>query len=365
MTMNILAAADALSSQDLLDQLHVLAGKERCASANLVAHLAALEARPSVYAAKGYGSLFAYCTEALRLSEDAACTRIDAARASRLFPMILDRLADGSLSLTSVRMLRRHLTLANHRAVLDRAKGRTCRQIEALIAEIAPQPDVPTSLRKLPAPAAPAPSVGPTVAPRAEAAVAPTPAILPAPARPIVQATAPERYRVQFTIGEETHARLRHVQALLRREIPDGDPAAIFDRALRLLEADVEKKKLGAATRPRSIRRATDKNMQATAHSRDVPQAVRRAVWRRDGGQCGYVSTEGRRCTERTFLEFHHQRAYSKGGLATVDNIALRCRRHNQYEAEVEFGPRGSHRDRRHRGPAMLRDLIRTPSTGP
>jgi 5-methylcytosine-specific restriction endonuclease McrA len=105
--------------------------------------------------------------------------------------------------------------------------------------------------------------------------------------------------------------------------------------------------------------------MQATAHSRDVPQAVRRAVWRRDGGQCGYVSTEGRRCTERTFLEFHHQRAYSKGGLATVDNIALRCRRHNQYEAEVEFGPRGSHPDRRHRGPAMLRDLIRTPSTGP
>ena len=363
--MNILATADALSSQELLDQLDALAAKERCASAHLVAHLAALEARPSVYAAKGYGSLFAYCTEALRLSEDAACNRIDAARASRLFPVILDLLADGSLSLTSVRMLRRHLTAENHRAVLDRAKGRTCRQIEVLIAEIAPQPDVATSVRKLPAPAAPAPSVEPPVAPRAEAAVAPTPAILPAPARPIVKATAPERYRVQFTIGEETHARLRHVQALLRREIPDGDPAAIFDRALRLLEADVEKKKLGATTRPRSIRRATDGNAQATGLSRDVPRAVRRAVWRRDGGQCGYVAPDGRRCAERTFLEFHHKRAYAKGGRATVDNIALRCRRHNQYEAEVEFGPRGSHPDRRHRGPATLRDLIRTPSTGP
>jgi hypothetical protein len=279
MTMNILAAADALSSQDLLDQLHALAAKERCASANLVAHLASLEARPSVYAAKGYGSLFAYCTEALRLSEDAACNRIDAARASRLFPIILDRLADGSLSLTSVRMLRRHLTAENHRAVLDRAKGRTCRQIEALIAEIAPQPDVPASLRKLPAHAAPAPSVEPTVAPRAEAAVAPTPAPLFSSARPIVRPTAPERYRVQFTIAEETHARLRHVQALLRREIPDGDPAAIFDRALRLLEADVEKKKLGSTSRPRSIRRATDEDTQATTLSRDVPRAVRRAVW--------------------------------------------------------------------------------------
>ena len=180
-----------------------------------------------------------------------------------------------------------------------------------------------------------------------------------------MQATAPERYRVQFTIGEETHARLRHVQALLRREVPDGDPAAIFDRALRLLEADVEKKKLGATARPRSIRRATDGNEQATGLSRDVPRAVRRAVWRRDGGQCGYVGTGGRRCTEQTFLEFHHKRAYAKGGLATVDNIALRCRRHNQYESEVEFGPRGSHPDRRHRGAEMLCDLIRTPSTGP
>jgi hypothetical protein len=28
-------------------------------------------------------------------------------------------------------------------------------------------------------------------------------------------------------------------------------------------------------------------------------------------------------------------------GEATVDNIALRCRRHNQYEADLFFGDRG------------------------
>ena len=36
------------------------------------------------------------------------------------------------------------------------------------------------------------------------------------------------------------------VQALLGREIPGGDPAAIFDRALKVLEAQVEKTKLAA-----------------------------------------------------------------------------------------------------------------------
>jgi hypothetical protein len=40
------------------------------------------------------------------------------------------------------------------------------------------------------------------------------------------------------------------------------------------------------------------------------------------------------------FLEFHHVIPYAKGGRATADNISLRCRRHNQYEAELVFGSR-------------------------
>jgi len=31
--------------------------------------------------------------------------------------------------------------------------------------------------------------------------------------------------------------------------------------------------------------------------------------------------------------------AFAHGGEATVANIALRCRSHNQYEAKLEFGP--------------------------
>jgi hypothetical protein len=73
-----------------------------------------------------------------------------------------------------------------------------------------------------------------------------------------------------------------------------------------------------------------------------VPRAVKRAVWKRDGGQCAFVSLDGRRCTERRFLEFHHVDAYAKQGPATVDNISLRCRRHNQYEAELVFGRHGT-----------------------
>ena len=90
MSTNTLALASDLSDHDLLARIVVLAGNERQASVELIAHLAALDARPSLYAAQGFGSLFGYCTHVLRLSEDAASNRIEAARACRRFPVIFD-----------------------------------------------------------------------------------------------------------------------------------------------------------------------------------------------------------------------------------------------------------------------------------
>ena len=114
MKISILAIANGLADRDLLARLRVLAGTERQTCVELVAHLAALDSRPNLYAAGGYGSLFGYCTQALRLSEDAACSRIEAARTARRFPVILDLLAAGEVTLTSVRLLSRHLTTENH-----------------------------------------------------------------------------------------------------------------------------------------------------------------------------------------------------------------------------------------------------------
>ncbi len=222
----------------------------------------------------------------------------------------------------------------------------------------------PLSVRKLPTarpaptlvPAAPSPVPGPEAA--TLASPQPPPPISPPPPllttrRPIIETTSPERYRVQFTIGKESHERLRRLQALLRREIPDGDPAAIFDRALTLLLEKGEKAKLGAAAkpRPRAIRRGADRQLRTpVVASRDVPMHIKRAAERRDGGQCAFVSKGGHRCTERTFLEFHHIVPYAQGGSATVENISLRCRRHNQYEADLVFGPHGASVIREARG---------------
>jgi hypothetical protein len=50
------------------------------------------------------------------------------------------------------------------------------------------------------------------------------------------------------------------------------------------------------------------------------------------------VSAGGRRCKARRFLEFDHAVPVARGGTATVEGLRLRCRAHNQYEADRAFG---------------------------
>jgi hypothetical protein len=356
MMHDMLAAAAFLSDVDLIARLRLLAARARENTAEMVAHLAELEKRRT-YLAEGYGSLFDYCYLALRLSEHAAYNRMVAARAVRRFPSILTGLADGSLNLTTVRLVASHLTAENHREVLGRAAGRSKRETEALVASLAPRPDIASSIRRMPA-AAPS---GAAEAPAMPAAAASTSGITPdrtaptttlecnnepgdgvavdvtlslAPppsARPVIAPLSPTRYRIQFTVGVETHDDLRLVQDLLRREIPDGDPGAIFARALKLLLAQAAKEKTAAISKPGPAR-------PTAPGSRHIPASVKRAVWLRDRGQCAFVGRTGRRCTQRAFLELHHIQPFALGGEATVSNISLRCRRHNTHEAELVFG---------------------------
>ena len=137
----LLSAAARLSDAELLDRVVHIAREEREATVELVAHLAELDAR-RLYLGEGFGSLFGYCIGALRLAEHAAYNRIEAARASRRFPSILDLLADGSLNLSTVRLIAPHLQPENFDAVVAQAKGKSKREVEVLVARLAPRPDV-------------------------------------------------------------------------------------------------------------------------------------------------------------------------------------------------------------------------------
>jgi hypothetical protein len=262
------------------------------------------------------------------LSESAAYNRIDVARTARRFPVILDGLSDGDLTLASVRLLAPHLTPDNHRDVLARARYKSKRDVVLLVAALHPRPDVPSTIRKLPAPrqaTLPAPQSGER-----------SPLALHTPRRAEMTPLTPERYKIQFTVNRETYDKLRRAQDLLRHAVPDGDPAIIVDRALTLLVAQLERSKTGATARPRLTRPGASSRVKAA--SRHVPAAIKRVVSQRDGGRCAFIGPQGR-CTATAFLEYHHVIPFAAGGETSAKNLELRCRKHNQYEADRYFGP--------------------------
>ena len=58
----------------------------------------------------------------------------------------------------------------------------------------------------------------------------------------------------------------------------------------------------------------------------------------RDAGQCAFVSENGRHCGSADFLEYHHLDPWAKASYHSLAGIELRCREHNQYAAEQDFG---------------------------
>jgi len=354
-----------LTDDALLIEVKRLAQCERETIATLVAHLVEIERR-DLYRAEGCSSMFTYCTEVLRFSEDATVLRLQAARLARQHPVILEDLASGALHLSALRSLVPHLTSETAPELLVASRHKTKREVEKFVRERFPLPDLASTIRKLPVQSAHATAAksswaetgAATVVEEAtEAAVAAAPGTgeaasvgvetggrpgEPAPRAHIIAPLAAERYKVQFAASAELHDKLRRAQDLLRHQVPNGDLSRVFEVALNALIERLEKQKLAATDRPRVSRGTvpdSGANRSAAQGSRTIPAAVKRAVWRRDGGRCGFIGTNNRRCSETGFLEFHHVVAFARGGEATVANIALRCRSHNQYEAKLGFGP--------------------------
>src|SRR5688572_27371911 len=361
----------SVTDQELIANLRRLVRADRTLSARLLIHLGEVDAR-GLYRDYAYPSMFAYCVEELRMSDAEAYLRIQAARLGRLFPLIVSMFANGSLHLTAIKLLGPHLTPENHLHLLEQASGKNKREIELLVATLAPKPDVPSRMRKLPDARPTAVTRGPTTvmpaaqtrlatkapvpepavqAPHALEASIAVPAIHAEPAafaleapRPAASLTPlrPGRYKLELTAGQALHDKLKQLEHLLRHRVPDGDLATIVELAVDLLVDNTLKRRCARnqSSTPKkggSIKRRVPRHSRKL-NSRYIPRAVVREVHRRDGDQCAFVSSEGKRCCERGFLELHHIVPYARGGRATAANLTLLCRAHNSLLAERDFG---------------------------
>ena len=338
-----------LSDAVLQRQLNELVAKDRGTTAELLAHIAEFDER-RLHVPAGFASMHAYCVEELRLSEDAAYKRIRAARAARQFPAIFAMLAEGRLHLAAVCLLAPHLTHENADELFAAATHRRKSEVEELVSQRFPDRILPVIIRPIPSDMdftklglAPG-RVDAHTNSEPDETHALQQASVPVELVPgrvgTRQVEAPQRYELKLTISNTTREKLKYAQELLSHSVPSGDVEQVLDRGLDALISQLEKRKFGACSKPRPAHRSTKSK-------RCIPASVRRAVWQRDHGQCTFVSDDGHRCGSRRFLEFDHVEPVARGGEATVDGVRLRCRAHNQLEAERVYGAGFMHEKRR------------------
>jgi hypothetical protein len=467
-----------VGNSELLAGLSELVRQSNGLTARVLAHLVEIEAR-MLHLELGHSSLFAYCVEALGMSEGTAGRRVTATRVCRRFPEAFDRVARGWLHLCALCALAPHLNAENATELFEACKGKTRRQIEESLAARFPRPDVREQIRRLPRRAArqgiavgqpsqstpirdelilapislapiPLTPTAPASTPLASTPLASTPlastplastplastplastplastplastplastplastplasmqpAPMPlAPVGPGMPATqphpaplpvtearhrvrelkplSPERFGVHFTADAELRDLIERARALARHRLPNGELASLMKLVVASFVRHEEKRRFGIGARPQGTRKdkgaetnAKDKGAETKAklartaeqgtppggvpmaigdteatprgtgagrdgkRGRYVPVAVRREAHDRDGGQCAFVSTDGRRCTARALLEFDHVKPFARFGAHEVENVRLLCKAHNLLHARRCFG---------------------------
>ena len=181
--------------------------------------------------------------------------------------------------------------------------------------------------------------------------------------RPAASSTPlrPGRYKLELTAGQALHDKLEQLKNLLRHQVPDGDLATIVERAVDLLVDETLKRRFAQVRTPRKPRSNKLGVRRRKLKSRYIPRAVVREVHERDGAQCTFVSSDGKRCGERGYLELHHRDPFARGGEATAANLTLLCRCHNSLLAERDFGA-GFMRSKRLAAPGPAREFRPNPN---
>lgn len=275
----LLETCRALSDAALLAELRSSAVSERLEVIKTLARLAELNRR-DLAREIGHSSLFLFCVKELGYCEATAYFRTQAAEACSKYPKILDLIGSGEITLTNAAVLSKHLTADNVESLLEAAKGKSRRQLEAILTGMDhSMPDL-------------------------------------------------ELYEHRFVFGEEAEAKLIRAKEVLSHKFPKGDLESILafalDVVLEKMDPVRRRPAAGASPAPRAAEKET----------RRVPEWVRRIVRQRDHDRCSFVSSEGVRCEERRLVQFDHIKPWSLGGKSDdPKNIRQLCGAHNRWLA--------------------------------
>ncbi len=310
-----------LTNAELIGSLKSLAGDERCTIVSVLRHLNEFDRR-RLAMEEGFPSLFEYCARELRYAQGEAARRIHAARAASKYPILYRAIERGLLTLTTVSLIAPHLKWDNYRRLIRSSIGRSTREVEALIASLVPLTVVPAERVHFVAVEATVPRTEaeglffPPIAVESPATF-PAPSSIPAELPAIPAALPVRRVHFSFTADEAFLRDVERAKELSRHKWPAGRLEDVFAGAIQALLEKIDPGKRNQKQRRRTV--ASD------ARSRHIPQSVRDEVWRRDGGRCVFVSSDGRVCGARAGLQVDHVAPGRSGESRMIPAIFVSC----------------------------------------
>jgi HNH endonuclease len=357
----------SLPDFQILSRIQELTRQEREVTLQVLLHLNEIERR-KLHLKLGHQSMFDYCTSGLGYSASAAVRRIKTARCVVRFPRVLDLLQKNELNLSVVAQVSPVLTDVNHHELLGRVRGKTQREVEAILAEYQPgamprdrvrtvvvRVPVSTALARRSSHAAPLAPAGVTVgslasvskSPQAEGACEKSAynrnggklLTTPTCSAAMEAERFEKRIMLQFAVHPEFMAKLDKIKSLVWHRLPaNASLEQIFELLMdRLIEREEPAKRIERREkRTKPATRAA--RSPAVDGARHVPAALRDRIVQRDGGRCAFVGAGGRRCNATRALQVDHIVPVARGGRSTPDNLRLLCAHHNRLEAERVLG---------------------------
>ena len=261
------------------------------------------------------------------------------------------------LNLTTIAMVSHLLTPGNKDGVLARIRGRSQREVKAIVAEHDPRPAIPRDRMELivvqapvrpcgepllasPVVAAPAASPEQSDPSRSRAEGGESPRAVN-PANPMEAIT--ETYtKISFAAGGAFMAKFRKIQSLAWHRLP-ANPSVekvlelAMDGFLEREDPNTRRERREKRQEP-AARGAESREKRSEQPPRYIAAAVRDEVYSRDEGRCAFVGSNGRRCGSTQAVQMDHIVPVARGGRGTPDNLRLLCAYHNRLEAERLMG---------------------------
>jgi hypothetical protein len=240
-----------------------------------------------VYEHLGVTSLFSYCVEVLKLSEDRAYALIRVARKAVEVPELKVAVSQGEVSVAAAKRIAAVINPENKTEWLEKAKELKQRDLDKAIAEVAPASKVTERVKPV----------------------------------------ASDLFEFRCPISNVLEAKLRRVKEILSQK---QQRSASMSETLEALADSFLEKHDPVKIADRAAKKKTPQQVSKPVGT--IPARVRHEVNRRDRGQCTYVHPEFGRCRSRQWLDLHHVQPKSRGGLNEATNLTTLCSAHHRMD---------------------------------